>query len=40
MNGGMAAVLPLPPCSWAIFAASADAAGPGQLAQALFGPAE
>jgi hypothetical protein len=29
MNCGMAAMLPLPPCSWAIFAASAEAAGPG-----------
>ena len=25
----MVATLPLPPCNWAIFAASADAAGPG-----------
>ena len=27
MNAGMAATLPLPPCSWAIFDASAAAAG-------------
>ena len=26
MNAGMAAMLPLPPCNWAILAASADAA--------------
>ena len=30
MNAGMAATLPLPPCSWAILAACADAAGPGR----------
>jgi hypothetical protein len=30
MNCGMAVMLPLPPCSWAILAASADAAGPGR----------
>ena len=29
MNAGMAAMLPLPPCSWAILAASDEAAGPG-----------
>jgi len=29
MNAGIAAGLPLPPCNWAIFAASAAAAGPG-----------
>ncbi len=28
MNCGIAAGLPLPPCSWAILAASAAAAGP------------
>jgi hypothetical protein len=30
MNCGMLATLPLPPCSWAILPASADAAGPGR----------
>ena len=30
MKGGMVATLPLPPCNWAIFAAWADAAGPGR----------
>ena len=29
MNDGMAAVVPLPPCGWAIFAALAAAVGPG-----------
>ena len=29
MNGGMVAMLPFPPCNWAIFAAWAEAAGPG-----------
>ena len=30
MNAGMAVMFPLPPCSWAILAASAEAAGPRQ----------
>ena len=30
MNDGIVATLPLPPCSWAIFEASAEAAGPGR----------
>jgi hypothetical protein len=30
MNCGMEATLPFPPCNWAIFAASAEAAGPGR----------
>ena len=30
MNCGIAVMLPLPPCSWAILAAWAEAAGPGR----------
>jgi len=30
MNSGMLAMLPFPPCNWAILPASAEAAGPGR----------